>query len=241
MKLILDFGNTLQKAVIYENERQIHFESFSNISIQNIKTLKEKFPALKSAILSSVINESAEISEYLRNNLYYVELTSKTPLPIINKYQTPESLGKDRLAAAVAANHMHPGKNVLVIDAGSCITYDLVNNKSEYLGGSISPGIDMRFRALNTFTGKLPLVSSRDIIPLTGQDTGTSVASGVLNGIVEEMKGIIDAYRTKYPGLMVILSGGDMKYFDKCLKNNIFAVSNIVIAGLNIILDFNLD
>ncbi|MFC2100887.1 type III pantothenate kinase [Bacteroidota bacterium] len=239
MKLILDFGNTLQKVALFQEKKLIHQETFKNISLQNIIDIIYNYPTVQSAILSSVIDYPSEINDYLKSYFYFIELSHHTPVPVINKYQSPETLGKDRIAAVVAANNMYHSKNVLVIDAGSCITYDMINSKNEYLGGSISPGIDMRFRSLHNFTDKLPLVNSREPISLTGVSTQEAILSGVLNGVCEEMRGIIHNYNEKYHDLITILSGGDMIYFDKCLKNNIFAVSNIVIAGLNIILDFN--
>ena len=148
-------------------------------------------------------------------------------------------MGKDRLAAAVTGNHFFPNQNVLIIIAGTCITYEFVNTKAEYLGGAISPGISIRFKALHTFTGKLPLVEKKIKASIIGNTTENSILSGVINGCFYEVKGITYEYTDKYKDLKIILSGGDMKYFDKILKNSIFAISNIVLIGLNIILDFN--
>jgi len=239
MKLILDFGNTLQKVVVFQENEMIYQNQFQHISLNNIIEITDTYPDIHSAILSSVIDEPAEIKDFLHSRYRFIELTHLTPIPVINKYKTPETLGKDRIAAVVAASHLYPSRNVLVIDAGSCITYDIISSANEYLGGSISPGIEMRFRALHNFTDKLPLEYSREPTPLTGTSTHKAILSGVLNGICEEMRGIIHSYSEKYHDLFTVISGGDMNYFDKCLKNNIFAVSNIVIAGLNIILDFN--
>jgi type III pantothenate kinase len=148
-------------------------------------------------------------------------------------------LENDRLAAAIAGATLYPGSNVLVIQAGTCITYEFINAQGEYIGGAISPGIQMRYKAMNTFTGKLPLIEHKKFDGLIGQTTEESILSGVNNGILAEVDGIINAYKSQYPDLTIILSGGDADFFVKQLKNSIFAVPNIVLKGLNIILDFN--
>src|SRR5690606_6792967 len=152
---------------------------------------------------------------------------------IINCYDTPDTLGKDRLAGAVAGAHLYPGKNVLIIDAGTAITYDMVHSMNQYVGGSISPGINMRFKALHTFTKRLPLYEPTMYDKLTGTDTYQSIMSGVMVGARAEMDGIINEYEQKYQSLITILTGGDAIYFDKKLKSNIFATSNLVLSGLN--------
>jgi type III pantothenate kinase len=162
-----------------------------------------------------------------------------TPLPIKNNYATPKSLGKDRLAAAVGAWSLFPNQNSLSIDVGTAIKFDLINQASEYIGGSISPGISLRFQSLHNFTAKLPLVQYKNSHPLIGFDTETSILSGVLNGINSEIDGLIELYKVQYPDLKIILSGGDSIYFENNLKSNIFAVSNLVQIGLNEILIFN--
>ena len=166
-------------------------------------------------------------------------LTAGSSLPVTLDYDTPETLGADRVAGVVAASHLYPAQNVLLIEAGTCITYDLVDAGRVYRGGSISPGMNMRFRALNTFTGKLPLIEASGEAALTGKTTAASIQSGVINGMIAEMEGIIMRYERIYENLTVVASGGYLDYFDKILKNNIFAVPNIVVKGLNIILEFN--
>ncbi|MGE5423944.1 MAG: type III pantothenate kinase, partial [Syntrophothermus sp.] len=154
---------------------------------------------------------------------------------------TPDTLGRDRIAAATGGQSLFPGHDVLVINAGTCITYDFVTGNREYAGGSISPGMMMRFRALHTFTGKLPLLSPDETEILTGNSTESSIQSGVMEGITAEMEGITGKYRSLYPELKVVLSGGDLNYFVNRLKINIFAFPNIVIQGLHQILKFNVD
>ncbi|NVN93765.1 MAG: type III pantothenate kinase [Bacteroidetes bacterium] len=238
MKLVLDFGNTLQKIAIFEGNQMLKMHAYKKITLEKIQQAIVNLP-IKSAILSSVIDYPVAIKTFLNDNFNFIEFTENTPIPISNKYTTPQSLGKDRLAAAIAGNHLFPKQNVLVIIAGTCITYEFVNKEAEYLGGAISPGISIRFKALHTFTGKLPLIEKRTKTPIIGDSTENSILSGVINGILYEYKGITYKYSEDYKNLKIILSGGDMKYFDKILKNSIFAVSNIVLIGLNIILDFN--
>jgi type III pantothenate kinase len=159
---------------------------------------------------------------------------------VINKYNTPETLGKDRLAGVVGAMQLMPASDILVIDAGTALTYDIVTSSGEYLGGAISPGITMRYKALHTFTNRLPLLDYNDDAQLIGYDTSSCIHSGVLNGAAAEMEGIIQQYRQIYPGLRIILTGGDQNYFDKRLKIKTFAAPNLVLEGLNLILDFNI-
>ncbi len=166
-------------------------------------------------------------------------MTSLTKVPLINRYKTPETLGKDRLALAVGAVTKFPGENILAIDAGTTITYEFITNNNEYLGGAISPGIKMRFKALNNFTGKLPLITEIETDHLIGHDTKTSIQSGVLNGVIKEIDGIIDEYKNRFGALKVLVTGGDYIYFVKKLKNSIFATPNLVLEGLNKILIFN--
>jgi type III pantothenate kinase len=210
------------------------------INVPLLKKTFEKYPAVRSAILSAVKDYPEEADAFLKQNTYFLKLDSHTPLPVKILYKTPRKLGKDRIALAVAAYATFPGENVLVIDAGTTITYDVVNNKGEYLGGAISPGIRMRLKALHTFTGKLPLIEEPDTIPdWVGNDTRSAILSGVLNGVLAETEGFIQSYQARFPQLKIVLSGGDEKYFDKRLKNNIFALPNFVITGLKEILDYN--
>jgi type III pantothenate kinase len=185
------------------------------------------------------IYHSPALEEYIKKQSKFIIFDSSTPLPLTNKYQTPETLGKDRLAAAVAAVNMFPHSNVLVIDAGTCIKYDFINAKAEYLGGAISPGLQMRFNALNHFTEKLPLITLSEYDSLIGKNTAESLLSGVINGTLSEIDGIIERYHKIYPEIQIVLSGGDAEYLVSKLKKEIFAVSNIVLNGLKIILDYN--
>jgi type III pantothenate kinase len=179
------------------------------------------------------------LQELVSKHIPLIILNAETPLPIKLNYLTPKTLGADRIAAVVGAHSLHPQKNILVIETGTCITYDFIDADGIYQGGGISPGIHLRFSALHNFTEKLPLVTAIGDAALIGKSTESSIQSGVINGIIAELQGIISSYESNYENLTVILSGGDLEYFDKNLKNNIFAVPNIVLTGLNIILELN--
>jgi type III pantothenate kinase len=239
MNLILDFGNTQKKLALTEAGNLVLVQNYQEITKEIIAQFIGLHPLISSCILSSVISHPDDIPAYLRERLHFIELDEHTPVPLTNRYLTKNSLGKDRLAAAVAGASAFPGKNVLVINAGTALTFDFVNEDNEYLGGSIAPGMQMRFSALNTFTDKLPLLSYRDHVDLVGSDTEASIISGVINGIVAEIEGICHEYQLKYPELKIIMSGGDLNYLVNRLKISIFALPNIVLLGLQQILAFN--
>jgi type III pantothenate kinase len=239
MDLVIDLGNTNKKLALYQNGKLSELQMFPEIKMKAIRDFVKQHPGIENCILSSVIHHPETVNHYLRYHFRFIELNERTPIPIKNLYRHPETLGKDRLAAAVAGASIFPCRDILVINTGSCITYEFINKRNEYLGGAISPGTQLRFMALNTFTGKLPLVTLKESHDLTGNDTERSVLSGVVNGIIREIEGNVALYRKKYRGLKVILSGGDLNYFDKRLKISIFAVPNIVLEGLYQILAFN--
>jgi type III pantothenate kinase len=239
--LVIDLGNTNKKLAIFDGKKLLTMAQFPSVSVALLREFTAIHREIDYGILSSVAPYPDAIRRFLSKNFRLYELDEHTPLPIINRYQTKATLGKDRLAAVVAGAKRFPGKNVLVINAGTCITYDFVNDRNEYLGGAISPGLVMRFNALHTFTGKLPLVSFRNAMILTGKNTEDSILAGVLTGAIAEIEGIANRYRQKYQDLQIILSGGDYKYFDNRLKISIFALPNIVIHGLQQILEFNVN
>lgn len=242
MNLVIDYGNTLRKIALYDKQNMVYFKVLKELGAQTLQDLLPDKKAITSAILSSVADCPPELRDLLSRSFRFIELDEHTPTPVINKYRTPGTLGKDRLASVVAAQERFPRQNILVIDAGTCITYDFINARNEYLGGGISPGIHMRFKALHTFTAHLPFIELEPASPhLIGSSTTDSILSGVLNGVVAEINGIIDLYRLEYPDIKIILSGGDTNYFDKRLKNNIFALPNLVLEGLSLILTFNLE
>jgi type III pantothenate kinase len=241
IKIIIDLGNTLVKVAVFEGIQMLMNRAFKSGSYNQIKTYLNTLPSGSYCIVSSVVDYPLSFENFLTEQFKTLVLSPGTPIPIKNAYKTPLTLGKDRLAAAVAAWHQFPEKNLLVIDAGTAITMDLITQHGEYVGGAISPGIDMRFKALHTFTGKLPLTKRKNINYLTGTTTEESISSGVINGIAAEIDGIIDKYKLLYPDLITIFGGGDSKFLYKRLKNSIFALPNPVINGLHIILNYNIE
>jgi type III pantothenate kinase len=243
MNLVLDLGNTCGKIAVCDHKKVVEAATYEKITSREISYFHIRYSGLKGAIVSSVVNYSREIIDYL-NNLYHpcIELDHSTPIPLENKYTTPETLGYDRIAAAVGAYTIYPGKNVLVIDAGTAITYDIVTSGGEYMGGNISQGVDIRFKSLNKYTTRLPhLERSEDVPPLVGSSTREAIQSGIINGLLFEMDGFIGAISKKYPKLQVVLTGGDAKYFVGKLKSSIFVDPNLNLIGLNRILEHNAD
>ena len=243
MNLTIDQGNTLTKIGIFNQDNLI---AESVVSDNEIEKLFAEFP-IKNTILSSVIHTSAETIDLLTSKSEtFIQLNENTPLPIKNLYKTPATLGKDRIAVAVGANYLKPHTNALVIDAGTTITYEFVNAQGEYLGGNISPGMKMRFDALHTFTKKIPLIECAENLAnadswfdLLGNDTKSAISSGVINGIIFEMDGYINTLKEKYSDIIVFLTGGDTFFFESTLKNRIFAHKNLLLVGLNRILNYN--
>lgn len=238
--IVVDIGNTLVKIALFINDDIQWIRSFTSFTAVEASELSISNSEGLQGIISSVSANPGTITSLLPSVKWMV-LDHLTPVPVINKYNTPETLGKDRLAGVVAASSLFPGKNVLVIDAGTAVTYDLVNSMKEYTGGSISPGLLIRFKGLHTFTGKLPLYEAAPYDGLTGSDTKGSIMSGVMTGTRLEMEGFIREYEKKYPDMITVLTGGDAKYFDKMLKSNIFASPNLVLFGLKLILQYNLE
>jgi len=241
MKLIIDIGNTLAKLAIFDDEQIIEIIASENLTQPLLEHLFEKFPGITSAILSSVKDYDSHIDPYLQSKTRFLKFDHLTPLPFANNYHTPETLGKDRLAAVAGIAEVYTELHVLVIDAGTCITYDLFSSEKGYLGGAISPGIQMRFKALNTFTGNLPLINSdlKESVELIGKTTKGSILAGVKRAVINEVDGMIAEYRQTFGDIKTVVTGGDINYFDKYLKNSIFAAPNLVLIGLKKILDFN--
>jgi type III pantothenate kinase len=239
MKLVLDIGNTFVKAGVFEKKQLLQVFSTTLLDTSFIDDIIKEHNDINSAIISSVKEIPGEINNYLENRFRLLELTSAISLPIKNYYKTPDTLGKDRLAGVVAAHFLYPGENILIIDAGTCITYDMISQNGEYFGGSISPGLTIRFNALHTFTGKLPLVTFKNYDELVGTDTETSILSGVINGFLFEADSVIEKYKEQFEDLKVLICGGDHQFLADRLKNSIFAVPELVLIGLNEILNYN--
>lgn len=234
---VIDAGNTSLKAALFQNNTLIQVAKIDYKSEDFWKQL-HSFKN-QQLILSSVVEIQLEqqLIEFLTPTIV---LSFKTPVPIgLNHYLTINTLGMDRLANAVAGAYFAKGTNALIIDAGTCVKYDLVNAKKEYLGGIISPGISMRFKAMHTFTGKLPLIEVIKPVDLIGDSTVSCMTSGVINGLTAEIEGIIQKFESKYKNLTIFLTGGDQKMFDKALKNTIFVNENLTLWGLYLILKHN--
>lgn len=231
----IDFGNTRIKLGIFENDilQGVKRFEFINEVATELKNLN-----IKHAIVSSVTNSIEEI----RENFLFIEnlvfLTKDTHLPIINSYETPETLGLDRLAASIGAHFNYPNESCLIIDIGTAIKYDLILENGEFVGGIISPGRQMRFKALHNFTKKLPLLDSETIPDLIGKNTIGCMNSGVMNGIVAEINGIIEEY-IKIHKIKVLICGGDAPNFETSIKYPTFAHPNLVLEGLNRIFQHN--
>jgi type III pantothenate kinase len=240
MNLVIDIGNTRTKFSVFNKGEVLITVPVDEFLPEHIDVLQNEHPELKKVILSAVKNYSPKLKIALQNKFdLFLELESQTPLPIENCYTTPETLGKDRIAAAVGGFDLYPDTNLLIIDAGTAITYDIVNEKHQYLGGNISPGIEMRFKALHQFTGKLPLVNQQKFDKLFGTSTEEAIRAGVQHGVVFEVDKAIETFNDFYKNLKVIITGGDAEFFDKKLKNSFFVNFNLTALGLNRILEYN--
>ena len=238
--LIIDEGNTNVKVAVYESD------TLKDLTIVSFDSLEEVLPnffsvhKISHVILSSVGAFEKEIKALIPTEIPCLLVSNTTKVPFENLYASPKTLGVDRIALVSAASSLFSSQNVLVIDIGTCVTFDFINAKNQYLGGAISPGIRMRYKALSTFTAKLPDLSVQIPEAITGIDTVSSIHSGVVNGIQNEIDGIITSYKQAYSDLTVVLTGGDLIYLSKRLKNSIFAHSNFLLEGLNTILKYNI-
>lgn len=235
MNLIIDIGNTLVKYAVFNNDQLVEILKTSEIETGKVNTLIKEFD-IKNVIISSVRKEMN-----WNLDVEVIHLSHKTSLPINLNYKTPETLGKDRIANIVAVSEEYPNKNAVVIDAGTCITYDFINKNKEYLGGRISPGLEMRYKSLNEFTELLPKLSVSGESKFIGDDTDSSIFSGIEQGVLSEVDSLISVFRKENEDLIVVVTGGDTFFFENALKNSIFADQNLVLKGLNIILKYNED
>ena len=229
--LCLDFGNTRLKAAIFENDvfkEEIILADDSNTTIEQLLSIHQP----QKSILSSVIKHNIEIEDMLAIKTSYHKLSHLTHLNFTTPVGKPASIGADRLALAAAAVRYFPNKNNLVIGLGSCITYNFINQHHEFLGGGISPGMEMRFKAMHEHTALLPLVQKDWNFPVIGYDTKTNLQSGVIAGITHEIRGFIEFYEKSYGNFNAVLTGGDGAYFGRQLKNKIFADFNFLFKGL---------
>jgi type III pantothenate kinase len=238
MNLIFDIGNSSTKVAIFDNRMKVVSFRTRIFSCEKMEKIFGKYE-LDKAIVSSVRNIPDFVIDLATHGIPHVHVLSyKSKLPFKNEYETPETLGPDRMAAIAGAYLTFPGKRVLIIDAGSAITYDFLSGKN-YKGGNISPGLSMRFRALHRFTGKLPLVSTTDKYSSPGKNTVEAITAGVINGLIYEINEYIRTFLMKHVDLKVILTGGDSGYLKDKLNYKVTYMPDIVIDGLNYILEYN--
>lgn len=240
MKLVIDIGNTRTKIAVFSEASIVFYRAYSSIMINDIEEILTNFPDIKKAIFSTVGQTNNELKDYLSKKITLIDFHSELKTPINNQYLSTKTLGKDRLAGVVGANGLFPNNNCLVIDAGTCITIDLIDKNKNYYGGSISLGLNMKYKALNTFTVSLPLIKDNFCEEkLIGVNTENSIRSGVLNGTIMELKGFIDYYTNEYSDLKIIFTGGDSKILQNYFKEKTILEEHLVLMGLNIILDTN--
>jgi type III pantothenate kinase len=240
MNLIIDIGNTATKLAVFQLDNIREVQTISTLDlVLEVEKLLEKFSDIQQGLLSSVKKTDDLQVERLQKLLPLKILETSFKFPFNNSYDTPLTLGVDRLALVAASVNQYPNRNVLVIDAGSCVTYDFVDADQNYLGGAISPGVEMRYKSLEAFTSNLPLLKKTIPNQHIGSSTKASIHSGVVHGVLHEIEGTIKGYQNKYSDLTVILTGGDSDFLCKQFKISIFAHSNFLLEGLNFLLEFN--
>jgi type III pantothenate kinase len=236
MNIVVDSGNTYAKIGWFSGDSLIRYQTRLSFP-ELIQLIKSELP--ERIMYSSVSRSTADFLEALGEDIPVLNLTGETPVPIIKNYETPLTLGADRVSAAAGVHWLYPNEDILVVDMGTCITYDLVEGNGTFQGGLISPGVRMRFNALHTFTNRLPLFEPENDPVFIGKSTKQAIQSGVMNGILAEIEGIIERYRHEMPHLRVVICGGDAPFFESSLKPPIFVVPELVLIGLNRILIYN--
>lgn len=234
MILVIDVGNTRIKGAVFEGAILLEIFVFTKIELQkNIENILKKFEKVSDLVVSSVGDVEKPSFIAFENVLNVHFISNNDPFPFQNKYATPKTLGIDRMVLAAGATLQFPNQNRLIIDAGTCVTYDFIDKDNDYLGGAITPGLRLRYESLHNYTAKLPLLTLENPKNLIGNSTSDSIHSGVVNGLVYEMDGFIDEYRAQYLNFIIILTGGDTDFLAKRLKNTIFANSNFLLESLN--------
>ncbi len=248
MNLTIDIGNSFTKIALMEKDELVKISRVETLDCAHIAAFIDGCPRLSGAIVCSLKKVDAGVEEYLSQIAdRYIRLTNTTAVPLVNLYRTPETLGVDRMAAAVGAASLFGSSNLLIVDFGTAITVDVVTAQGEFLGGNISPGATTRFKALNTFTQSLPLLrlsecqdnESEAVGMAVGRSTREAIEKGVVEGIVLEIEGYISRFSKQYEEINVIFTGGDAKIFAKMFKNTIFATCDLVMYGLNRIMEHN--
>lgn len=243
MDLVIDVGNTLAKLAVFDSDGYMQYRGTSSVVdlADRVKELEKLFSKIEYCLVSSVRSVGLEHLTYLEKRFKLLYLTSELPVAFTNQYKTPKTLGVDRIALVSAVYAKYAQTNVLVIDIGTCITYDFMDAKGVYYGGAISPGVLMRYKAMHTFTEKLPLLEPDKDVLMIGANTNQAMHSGVILGVAYEIDGFINAYREKYSDLKIILTGGDTDFLRDNIKNDIFVNSNLLLEGLFNILNYNKD
>ena len=240
MNLIIDLGNTRIKYFVFNNNNEI---DSTNLNLDDweieLNKLLDKYPSISRCIISDVNGSITREVENFLSPLPYIYCSSELKLPFESRYKPFNQLGSDRIALITSSVIEYPKENILIIDLGTCITYDILTNNAIHLGGSISPGYLMRYKALNKFSGKLPLLEPQMVFNVIGENTEQAIHSGVTNGVISEVKETVNYYKKEYKFLKIILSGGDAQKLSKTLKNTIFANENFLAKGLNFILSNN--
>jgi type III pantothenate kinase len=240
VNLIIDQGNTQIKTGVFDKWQLVYSDSCNILDKKRLLELKKEYN-INNCILSSVVEtEKNNVVDSL-NSVFsgFKTLNQNTQLPFTVKYKTPETLGKDRIAVVAGASFLYPGKDILVIDSGTAITFEFVSKNGVYLGGNISPGLQMRYKALNHFTSKLPLIKFAEQNKLLGASTNEAIQSGIQYGLLFEIEGYIQHLEKKHPEIIILFTGGDADFFVKKLKKRIFVHVNLVLTGLNRILEYN--
>ena len=238
MILVIDIGNTFSKWAVFEGDEIVSKNQAQDLGVETLKA-EIDFDVITSCIISSTRKKPTDLITKLKEYFICIWLDKKTKLPFVNKYATPQTLGNDRMALVAAAASEFPKKNVLVIDAGTCITYEMLTSENHYLGGAISPGVEMRFKSLNYFTENLPLLEADLLDNFIGDSTESCINSGVVNGVIQEIDGVINQYKNRFENLIVVITGGGAFYFANAIKNNFFARPEFIIKGLNYIAKIN--
>lgn len=234
MLLAIDIGNTKIKVAVFEGDAIVLKSVFEKAEAEkNIKKIFQDYPRVTNSILSSVGKEDAQLLQWLESQSDLLVINHTSTFPFINKYATPATLGVDRMVLASGAVLTYPNQSRLIIDAGTCVTYDFVDDETNYFGGAISPGLRLRYESLHNFTANLPLLYPETPKCFIGNSTKSSIHSGVVNGLLCEVEGFITRCKEQYPDLKIILTGGDAEFLAKSLKSTIFANCNFLLESLN--------
>ena len=236
--LCFDFGNTRKKCAVFNDADIKEVITIPDDSVELITSLIDKYKPEKS-ILSSVVNHNAAIEKILAAKTKFHKLSHLTKVSFTTPVGKPDTIGADRLALAAAAIHYYPGRNNFVIGMGTCITYNFINKYNEFIGGAISPGLEMRLKSVHEYTAKLPLIKAESDVPLIGYDTTTNILTGIVLGIAKEIDGFIEAYRERFRNFNVLLTGGDIVYLASHIKNKIFADPDLIFKGMYAISEVN--